>query len=51
VKDGQINRRNLRREFITMDELNSKLREQGVEDISGEAGVYGGDGKISIVSL
>ena len=34
VRDGQIQRRNLRRELITKDELLSQLREQGVEDLA-----------------
>jgi uncharacterized membrane protein YcaP (DUF421 family) len=33
VKDGQILERNLRREFLSRDELMAKLREQGVEKI------------------
>lgn len=33
IKDGQILKRNLRREFITEDELWRKLREQGVESL------------------
>ena len=33
VKLGVVQRRNLRREFITMEELNEKLREQGIEKI------------------
>ena len=33
VRDGQMLRRNMRRELITKEELTSLLREQGVEDI------------------
>lgn len=33
VRDGQVQRANMRREFVTMDELTAKLRQQGVEDI------------------
>ena len=33
VRHGQVNRRALRREMITKDELLAKLREQGIEDI------------------
>ena len=34
VRNGRILHRNLRREFITMDELRSQLRINGVEDIA-----------------
>jgi uncharacterized membrane protein YcaP (DUF421 family) len=34
VRDGRVIRRNLRHEFVTEDELKSKLREKGVADIS-----------------
>lgn len=33
VKDGKIQRRNLRAELLTMDDLRSLLREHGVEDV------------------
>lgn len=33
VRNGRLLRRNLRREFITEEELFARLREQGVEDI------------------
>ena len=33
VRDGRVIRRNLRHEFVTEDELKSKLREKGVADI------------------
>ena len=29
IQDGQLNRRNMRREFITEDELRSHLRQEG----------------------
>jgi uncharacterized membrane protein YcaP (DUF421 family) len=34
VKDGKMLRRNMRKEMITKDELNSQLREHGIEDIA-----------------
>lgn len=34
VRDGRLLRRNMRREFITEEELLARLREQGVEDIA-----------------
>lgn len=50
VKNGQMNRRNMRREFITQQELMSKLREEGYQDISEVKSAYlEGDGNISVV--
>ena len=34
IRDGRVIRRNLRHEFVTEDELKSKLREKGVTDIA-----------------
>jgi uncharacterized membrane protein YcaP (DUF421 family) len=34
VRDGKLLRRNMRREFITDEELNAKIRQEGVEDIA-----------------
>ena len=34
VRDGRILHRNLRREYITIDELRAKLREHGMEDVA-----------------
>lgn len=34
IKDGRLDRRVMRRELISMDELNSQLREHELEDIS-----------------
>jgi uncharacterized membrane protein YcaP (DUF421 family) len=43
-------RRNLRREFITMDELHEKLREQGIETLADVKAAYlEGDGQISVI--
>lgn len=33
VRDGKLQRRNLKREWITPDEVMAKLREQGIDDI------------------
>jgi uncharacterized membrane protein YcaP (DUF421 family) len=50
VQRGVPLRRNLRREFITMDELNEKLREQGIEKMSDVKVAYlEGDGQISVI--
>ena len=47
---GVPQRRNMRREFITMEELNEKLREQGVERMSDVKAAYlEGDGQISVI--
>ena len=50
IKQGVPQRRNLRREFITMDELNEKLREQGIEKLAEVKAAYlEGDGQISVI--
>jgi uncharacterized membrane protein YcaP (DUF421 family) len=50
VERGTPRRRNLRREFITMDELHEKLREQGIEDLKDVKVAYlEGDGEISVI--
>ena len=52
VTNGQIKRRNLRQELITIDELNSLLREQGIEDLSVvKRACIEPDGQISIVKF
>jgi len=50
VQRGIPQRKNLRREFITMEELNEKLREQGIEKMSDVKIAYlEGDGQISVI--
>lgn len=50
VKQGVVQRRNLRREFITMEELSEKLREQGIEQLSEvKVAFLEGDGQISVI--
>lgn len=50
VEDGRINRRNLRAEMLTLDELLSHLREQGVEDVSEVRRCYlEPDGNVSVI--
>jgi uncharacterized membrane protein YcaP (DUF421 family) len=52
VKDGKTNRRNMRRELISHDELLSQLRLQGVVDLKDIRYAFiEGDGQISIVRL
>jgi len=50
VRDGRLDRRNMRREFISQEELMSKLREQGLEDLSRVKRMYlEPDGEISLI--
>lgn len=49
IENGRILRRNLRREYITLEELEAKLREQGVEDASQvKRAALEADGMISV---
>jgi len=51
IRDGKVNRRNMRKELITIDELNAQLREQGIEDLKQvRKACMEGDGRISVVS-
>jgi uncharacterized membrane protein YcaP (DUF421 family) len=50
VQDGRILRKNLRREMITDEELQAKLREHGIADVSEVAAAYmESDGEISVI--
>jgi uncharacterized membrane protein YcaP (DUF421 family) len=50
VRDGIPMRRNMRREYITMEELREKLREQGLEKLEDVKAAYlEGDGQISVI--
>lgn len=50
VRDGQMLARNMRHELITVDELMSHLREQGVKDLREvKSASMEGDGRISVV--
>ena len=50
IHHGRVMRANLRRELMTMDELRSKLREQGVNDMAEVTSAFmEPDGQISIV--
>ena len=50
VRRGAPQLRNMRREFITMDELQAKLRKQGIADLQDvEAAYLEGDGQISVI--
>lgn len=51
VKDGQLLRRNMRREYLTEAELMDHLRQQGIEEISDVKAAYvEGEGKITVIS-
>ena len=50
VQDGRILRKNLRREMITDEELQAKLREHGIADVSEVSAAYmESDGEISVL--
>jgi uncharacterized membrane protein YcaP (DUF421 family) len=51
IKNGQMLRRNMRRELITEDELRGQMRLQGVDDLSRVKAAYmESDGRISVIS-
>ena len=50
VRNGKLNRRNMRREFISDAELMSKVREEGLEDLGRIKAMYlESDGEISLI--
>ena len=50
VRDGVMQLRNMRREYITREELDEKLREQGVASLAEVKVAYlEGDGQISVI--
>jgi uncharacterized membrane protein YcaP (DUF421 family) len=50
IRNGQLQMRNLRREFISVDELRSKLREHGVERFDEVKRAFmEGDGGITVI--
>jgi uncharacterized membrane protein YcaP (DUF421 family) len=50
VRAGVMQLRNMRREYITRQELEAKLREQGVAELADvEAAYLEGDGQISVI--
>ena len=50
IKNGELLRRNMRREFLTEEELNDHLRLKGIDDVKEVKAAYiEGDGKISVV--
>jgi uncharacterized membrane protein YcaP (DUF421 family) len=52
ISDGKVNRRNLRRELVTMDELQEQLREQGINKLARvRRACMEADGRISVVAI
>jgi len=50
VRDGKMQRREMRREYITTEELMAKLREQGSDDLSEVKAMFlEADGEISVL--
>ena len=50
VRDGKRLRKNMRREFITDEELDAKMRQEGVDDIASVKRMYlEGDGEMSLI--
>lgn len=50
VRDGKLLRRNMRREFITDEELKAKIRQEGVEDVHTVKRMYlEADGEMSLI--
>jgi uncharacterized membrane protein YcaP (DUF421 family) len=50
VRDGQLQRRNLRKEFITVDEVYEKIREAGLEHLNQVKLMHmEADGEISVI--
>ncbi len=50
VRNGQLLRRNMRREFLTEDELMSHLREHGIDNLQDVKAAYiEGEGHLSVV--
>ena len=51
IRDGRLLRRNMRREFLTEEELMSHLREQGIDDVSDVKAAYvESEGKVTAIS-
>jgi uncharacterized membrane protein YcaP (DUF421 family) len=52
ARDGKLQRRNTRREFITDEELNAKIRQEGVEDLATVKRMYlEADGEMSVILI
>ncbi|RZJ00297.1 MAG: DUF421 domain-containing protein [Rubrivivax sp.] len=52
VKDGQMLMRNLRKQFLTREDVEAQLRQAGVEDVGKVRAAYlEGDGKLSVLKF
>ena len=50
VRDGKLQRRNMRRELITDEELNAKIRHEGVDNLADVKRMYlEADGELSLI--
>ena len=50
VRDGQLLRRNMRREYLTEDELMDQLRREGIDDVAAvKAAFVEAEGKITVI--
>ncbi|MEP6572788.1 MAG: YetF domain-containing protein [Gemmatimonadota bacterium] len=50
IRDGRLNRRNLRAEMLTLEDLNEQLREQGVEKVAEvKRCCLEADGRLSVI--
>ncbi|QXL85177.1 DUF421 domain-containing protein [Comamonas sp. NLF-1-9] len=50
IRDGRLLRRNMRREFLTEEELMSYLRQQGIDKIDDVKAAYiEGEGKVTVI--
>lgn len=50
IKDGQIMYRNLRSQFVSLEELMSKLREEGIDDVTKvKYAALEPDGEVSVI--
>lgn len=50
VRNGRLQGRNLRREHLTMDEIEAKLRSEGIDDVAGVKAMYlESDGSFSVL--
>lgn len=52
IRDGRLQRGNMRQELVTISELKSKLREQGIEKVSDvKAAFMESNGEISVITF
>ena len=52
VKDGQMLMRNLRKQFLRVDDVQAQLRQAGIEDLRRVRAAYlEGDGKLSVLEF